>query len=321
MLDDCEHGWHPGEFTSALAEAWRDPAPDVVHAHSWLCGLTALLAVRQRRPLPIVQTFHENDGNGSAPGSRVEMTKLVSHARIERAVARNSQAVVVTSETELARLARLGVARRRIAMIPCGAVTQVTDDTPTSKPPGRLRLVVLDPLGRSRGVDDVVTALRGVPHTELVLAGGPCSADRVDEREVCRIRELAHRLGVGDRVRLLGGIPSCQLPTLLAGADAVVSVPWANATGQVALDAMACGLPVVCTRVGGLADIVVDGITGVCVPPRRPDLLSRALRGFLAAPDRRVALAIAGRDRVLSRYGWARIGAETVRLYERLLGR
>jgi glycosyltransferase involved in cell wall biosynthesis len=83
---------------------------------------------------------------------------------------------------------------------------------------------------------------------------------------------------------------------------------------------MACGVPVVCTGVGGLGDAVVDGITGTCVPPGRPDRLARALRELGLVPHRRAAFGIAGRDRLLAGYGWGRIARETIRLYECVLG-
>jgi glycosyltransferase involved in cell wall biosynthesis len=107
-----------------------------------------------------------------------------------------------------------------------------------------------------------------------------------------------------------------QVAALLRATDVVVSVPRSATTGQVALDAMACGVPVVCTGFGGLGDAVVDGTTGICVPPGRPDRLARALRELERLPHRRTAFGIAGRDRVVTRYEWSRIARETTRLYE-----
>jgi glycogen synthase len=78
---------------------------------------------------------------------------------------------------------------------------------------------------------------------------------------------------------------------------------------------MACGVPVVASAVGGLVDTVVDGVTGVHVPPRRPRLLAEAVAGLLADPARRAALGAAGARRARRRYGWDRIAGSTLEVY------
>jgi glycosyl transferase family 1 len=82
---------------------------------------------------------------------------------------------------------------------------------------------------------------------------------------------------------------------------------------------MACGVPVVASAVGGLVDSVVDGVTGVHVPPRRPGLLAAALAGLLADPARRAALGATGSRRARRRYGWDRIAGSTLDVYAALL--
>jgi glycosyltransferase involved in cell wall biosynthesis len=75
----------------------------------------------------------------------------------------------------------------------------------------------------------------------------------------------------------------------------------------------------VASAVGGIQDTVVDQVTGLLVPPRRPDALAAALRGLLAAPTQALAFGVAGRDRVLARYGWDRIADCTLAVYEEVL--
>jgi len=89
----------------------------------------------------------------------------------------------------------------------------------------------------------------------------------------------------------------------------------------VPLEAMACGVPVVASAVGGLVDSVVDGVTGAHVPPRRPKLLAAAVAGLLADPGRRAALGAAGARRARRRYGWDRIAGSTMEVYAGLLAR
>jgi glycosyltransferase involved in cell wall biosynthesis len=83
---------------------------------------------------------------------------------------------------------------------------------------------------------------------------------------------------------------------------------------------MACGVPVVASAVGGLTDTVVDGVTGLHVPAREPDLLTEALGELLADAELRTALGAAGRVRAVARYSWPRVAADTMRVYQRLRG-
>jgi glycosyltransferase involved in cell wall biosynthesis len=123
---------------------------------------------------------------------------------------------------------------------------------------------------------------------------------------------------VRDRVRLLGRVGRHDLPALYRSADLVVNVPWYEPFGIVPLEAMACGVPVVASVVGGLVDSVVDGLTGALVPPRRPGLLAAAVAGLLADPELRAALGAAGARRARRRYGWDRIACSTLEVYAAL---
>jgi glycosyltransferase involved in cell wall biosynthesis len=106
------------------------------------------------------------------------------------------------------------------------------------------------------------------------------------------------------------------LPALLRSADVVVCTPWYEPFGVVPLEAMGCGMPVVASAVGGLTDTIVDGITGRLVPPRKPRALAGTLHHLLGHASLREQYGAAGRDRAWARYGWDRVAAETVRVYE-----
>jgi D-inositol-3-phosphate glycosyltransferase len=114
---------------------------------------------------------------------------------------------------------------------------------------------------------------------------------------------------------LTGPVARSDVPALLRSADAVVCAPWYEPFGMVPLEAMACGRPVVASAVGGIQDTVVEQVTGLLVPPRRPDALAAALRELLASPTMCAAYGIAGRDRVLARYDWERVATATAQVY------
>lgn len=306
---------HLPEFTRVLDADWTVQRPDVVHAHFWMSGIAALAAADGR--VPAVQTFH---ALGSVKRRHQGAADTSPEGRVgaERVIARRVDRVLATCTDEVFELVRLGAPRWRITVVPCGVDTEAfTPDGPVADRSRRPRLVVLGRLVRRKGVDEVIEALRRVPGAELVVAGG---STRVDDPDAQRLRDLAAASGVADRVRLIGPVSRSRVPALLRSADAVVCVPWYEPFGIVPLEAMACGRPVVASAVGGFQDTVVDQVTGLLVPPRRPDLLAAALRGLLGSPTRGTAFGIAGRDRVLARYGWDRVAAATASVYADVVG-
>jgi glycosyltransferase involved in cell wall biosynthesis len=175
-------------------------------------------------------------------------------------------------------------------------------------------LVSAGRLVRRKGYDTTIEALTRLPDTELLIAGG---GDATPEPEHDRLLTLADQLGVADRVRLIGQVAHPQMPALLRSADLVVCSPWYEPFGIVPLEAMACGVPVVASAVGGMLDSVVDGVTGVHVPPRDSAALAEAIGALLDAPDHRAELSRAGLERVRSRYSWDRVAADTAAVYQR----
>ncbi|MDT7582073.1 MAG: hypothetical protein QOK35_3337 [Pseudonocardiales bacterium] len=311
-------------FARALEAGWAalDSAgqrPDIVHAHFWMSGMTAVSAATSL-DLPVVQTFHAL-GSVKRRHQGADDTSPSGRVAAERAVARRVDRVIATCTDEMFELARLGAPRRHTSVVPCGVDAETfAPDGPAFPRGRRARLVVLGRLVRRKGVDEVIAALRGLPDVELVVAGGPDTAEELErDPDAARLRQAAARAGVGDRVRLLGAVARPDVPALLRSADAVVCVPWYEPFGIVPLEAMACGRAVVGSAVGGIQDTVVDHVTGLLVPPRRPDALAAALRRLLAAPTQAMAFGIAGRDRVLARYGWDRIADSTVAVYEEVL--
>ncbi|WP_027945041.1 glycosyltransferase [Amycolatopsis taiwanensis] len=307
-----------GEFGAFLAAAWRRDPPDVVHAHFWMSGLASVLAARDL-DLSVIQTFHalgvvKRRYQGSADTSPPE------RIRLERIVGKSVSRVAATCTDEVFELARLGLPRSRMSIVPCGVdLGRFGVDgraTATSAP---RRIVSVGRLVPRKGFATAIGALAGVPDTELVIAGGPEPGRLADDPEARRLTELARRAGVAGRVRLLGRVSRSDMPALLRSADIVACTPWYEPFGIVPLEAMACGVPVVASAVGGLIDTVVDGVTGELVPPRRPGVLAATLRRLLDDQALREAYGVAGMDRARSRYSWDRIAADILRVYEKAL--
>jgi glycosyltransferase involved in cell wall biosynthesis len=150
------------------------------------------------------------------------------------------------------------------------------------------------------------------------VAGGPPRAELWQDAEVRRLAALARRLGVEDRVEFRGRVGRDELPVLLRSADAAVCVPWYEPFGIVPLEAMACGVPVIASAVGGMLDTVVDGVTGLLVAPQRPDQVAEAACELLREPVRARALGLQGVRRVRTRYAWDHVAAVTLGVYRSL---
>ena len=305
-----------GEFAAALRRSWEAAPPDVVHAHFWMSGWASLVAARPLG-LPLVHTFHALGVVKRRHQGHLD-TSPAERLAVEGQLVRSADRVVATCTDEVGELAGLGADPRRLSIVPCGVDTHhFRPDGPAAgrRRPGAARIVVVSRLVPRKGVGNAISALAQVPGAELVVAGGPPADALAADPAALRLRELAQRAGVADRVRLLGRVARQHLPALLRSADVVVCVPWYEPFGIVPLEAMACRVPVVASAVGGLTDTVVDRVTGLLVPPRQPDAVAEALRALLADDGWRAAMGAAGGQRVRQRYTWARVVDELVDVY------
>jgi D-inositol-3-phosphate glycosyltransferase len=311
-------------FGETLARSWgRAWSPDLVHAHHWLGGLAAVTASRPGR-VPVALTYHElgavrrrhlgHDGGNANPDYR---------AGWEQRLGGTVDRVITQSRAETEALVRLGISRQRITMIPAGV------DATTFAPSGPLaprraaprRIVTVagpERLDDRKGFVDVIRALRRVPDAELVVVGGPPESALDSDPQVATLRAVAGRCGVGDRVRFVGAVARDEMPRWYRSADLVVCASWYEPFSVSPLEAMASGVPVVATAVGGFRDTVVDGLTGILVPPRDPATLARAMRALLADPIRRMGYAAAALDRARQCYAWERVTRRLAAEYQQL---
>lgn len=311
---------HIPAFAARLQEVWSSARPDIVHAHFWMSALAALGAARPL-DLPVVQTFHAL-GSEKRRHQGAADTSPALRVQAEADIACRVDRIVATASAEVFELLRMGVKQRALKVVPCGVdVQHFTPDGPReNRRDDRFRIVTLSRLVPRKGIDTVIEALAGVPDAELIVAGGPDGPDLTADSEAGRLSAFAFARGVEDRVFLRGRVERSGVPALLRTADVVVCTPWYEPFGIVPLEAMACGVPVIASSVGGLVDTVVDGVTGVHVAPRNPAALAAALRMLSGDSHRRAAMARAALTRVRGRYSWQRIAAETLDVYRGLLG-
>lgn len=308
---------HMGDFARFLDAEWRRHRPDVAHAHFWMSGIATQLAAK-RNNVPTVQTFHAlgvvkrryQGADDSSPQQRLSL---------ESALAKEATWVAATCTDEVFELIRMGRPRSRVSVVPCGVdADRFAPVGPCADRGDRPRILAVGRLVPRKGFDTVIRALPAIDDAELVIAGGPSAAGLDSEPEARRLRALAEELGVADRVTLMGAVRHEDMPALFRSADLVACTPWYEPFGIVPLEAMACGVPVIASAVGGLTDTVVDDVTGRLVPPRSPAKCADAANAILHEPFFAQGLGSAGRDRARSRYSWDRIAMDTLRVYGRV---
>ncbi|WP_042573643.1 glycosyltransferase [Rhodococcus sp. MEB064] len=307
-----------GDFAAGLSEHWTADRPDVVHAHFWMSGLATQLAAGPLA-IPTVVTFRAL-GVVKKRHQGTRDTSPLSRTKIERLIARSADHVIATCSDEVTELVRMGIPRRRISVVPCGVDLEQFQPAAiaSADPTRRGRLVAVGRLVPRKGFDLAIAALASVPDTELIIAGGERS-DVSDDAEAKRLRQIAVAHGVADRVRLVGQVSHESMPDLLRSADVVLCTPTYEPFGLVPLEAMACGIPVVATAVGGFLDTVIDGVTGVLVHRRTPAAVADAVRRLLADEGRRTGYGMSAADRAHARYSWEQIAVDTERVLRSLL--
>ena len=305
-------------FSGPLRSCWERERPDVVHALRWTSGLAALAAVRDL-DIPVVQEFSSLGVTERRDRVRADGA-AAARIRLEPAIGRSAAAVVATHSTEASDLASLGVHRSSIRVVPWGIDTDTfTPEGPVAKRNGRPRLLTAADLNERAPLETLLRALTRVPGAELLIVGGPDRAELANDRAYASLAAFAGTLDISDRVIFTGRVEHGAMPALLRSADLVVSTCQYEPSGTTSLQAMACGTPVIAPPVGGHVDAVVEGTTGILIPPGRPALLAQRIRQLLAHPMLIEAYGVAAADRAKSRYSWDRIAGETLAVYDRAI--
>ncbi|MCD0444730.1 glycosyltransferase [Glycomyces sp. A-F 0318] len=305
-----------GRFGERLGESWGIERPDVVHAHYWLSGLAALRAALPLE-IPVVQSFH---GLGAAERRHLGSADPNPRERvgIEREIAGTCGGVIAACEAEAADLAEIGVAADKVTVVPGGVDLNLFCPVgPAAGRDGWTRLLVPGNLMRRKGADAAILALQHLPGTELIIAGGPEHGQAEDDAEARRLRWVAEEAGVSERVLMPGRAAHDAMPALYRASDAVVCTSWYEPSGAAALEAMACGVPVVAAAVGCLKDLVVDGVTGRLLDEASAEAVAAAVEPYLSDPALAERAGLAGRARACGRYSWESVAAETVKALER----
>jgi D-inositol-3-phosphate glycosyltransferase len=299
---------------------------DLIHAHYWLSGAVGL-ALRERWDVPLVQMFHtlgrlKNDATPDG-AEREPALRIAEEARIVSAADR----IVAATVVERAHLvSHYAADPARIAVIPCGVDTElfVPGDPAAARAAlgldDRPRLLYVGRIAPIKGLEtllDGMARLRaGGSPAQLCIVGG--DTDEPLNGHEGELRARLSRLDLGDTVTFVGAQPQDRLRTWYVAADATVLPSYYESFGMVALEAMACGSPVVASRVGGLQTTVRDRVTGVLVPDHDAAALADALAGLLADPDLQWRLGREG-VRWAAQHRWPCVAEAVCREYAALV--
>lgn len=305
-------------LTRELYALFRRERPDVVHTHSSLSGR---IAARLRR-IPVVYTKHGEAGASVAtgvPADPASPTRVRGRAvnPLKRFVNKTvaavlSDKIIAVSGRVSEELAQSGIDPSKIVTIPNGIELGPYSMRPRTRRSGFL-VGALARLSREKGLDVLLHAAK------LVLASEPSARFMIGgtgplEEELRRkIRELK----LEPYVRMAGFIE--DVPSFLSELDVFVLPSDSEGIGLAIMEAMATGLPVVATAVGGVPEVVSDGQTGILVPPRQPKLLAQAIVRLLVDPDLARAMGAAGRNRVEALFDAKVMAERTVAVYRSLV--
>jgi glycosyltransferase involved in cell wall biosynthesis len=194
-------------------------------------------------------------------------------------------------------------------------------DTTRFTPEGRAwarrrthRVLAVGQLVPSNGFATAIGTLPELPDTELVVVGRPRPPSNGLGQHAAELRAIAVNHCAHEHLRLTGAAPYGDMAGWYRSADLLVCTPEHASFSRAAIEAMACGIPVVATVGGALGEIVTDGFTGRLVPPER---LAGTIRELLADPDQRRAYGTAAAEWVRGGYDWTVTALRTVETYER----
>ncbi|MCX6059998.1 MAG: glycosyltransferase [Chloroflexi bacterium] len=307
---------------------------DVIHSHYWMSGLAAESLSDAWGGTPIVHMFHTL-GEMKNRVARSESERAgEDRLKGERQVLGRADRIIAATIAETTQLRFLYRAQsRKLVIIPPGVDTSHFYPIPTDeakqflglKPENRMVLFVgrIEPL---KGVDTLIQAMACLDMQEIhrpvhlaVIGGEPNVIPEDMTEEMTRLQKLCDEMFMGGMVVFLGKRGQDTLPYYYSAAEVVVMPSLYESFGMVALEAMACGTPVIASEVGGLGYLVQNDVTGYTIPDSDPEALCDKLSTLLGAANLRETMGLRAAEYALD-YAWEKIAARIVEVYVDVIG-
>ena len=333
-LSPEEHLPHLSEFTANLMAfaTLHNLHYDIVFSHYWLSGWVAA-KLKEAWGIRFAHMFHTL---GHMKKRILEPESYQSDRRImtEAHVLQWADRVIAATPAEQAQLRWLYRARRRqIVVIPPGVNTERFSDAMTVSEaraslgidPNRHVLLFVGRIEPLKAVDTILEALRVLrdkqpellPRLHFIIVGGDPNSR--SDAEMNRLQRLSVELGINQIVSFVGAADQAELPHYYRAATAVIMPSDYESFGMVALEAMACGTPVIASQVGGLQFLVRDQQTGFHVPAREPVSLAQAIISLVSDPTKTAEMGLTA-SRIAQEYAWSEIADRLLRVFETIAG-
>ncbi|NCP87226.1 MAG: glycosyltransferase family 1 protein [Anaerolineae bacterium CG_4_9_14_3_um_filter_57_17] len=305
---------------------------DVIHSHYWMSGLAAELLSDEWK-IPIIHMFHtlgEMKNRIARDDSEREGAYRLDGERRVLARADRIIAATLAEQAQLQWLYKADV--RKMVVIPPGVDTGHFYPIPADEakdfigvPRSDRMILFVGRIERLKGVDTLIRAMSCLRLKEMqkpaclaVIGGDPTASPEQMTVEMTRLQTLCEELCMDNMVVFLGKRGQDTLPYYYSAAEVLVMPSHYESFGMVALEAMACGTPVVASQVGGLAFLVQDGVTGFTVPDGDPEALCDRLTRLLDQPELRAQMARAAAETAAG-YAWENIAHQMIEVYTSLL--
>jgi D-inositol-3-phosphate glycosyltransferase len=307
---------------------------DLIHSHYWLSGLAAL-ELRNAWGVPIVHMFHTLAAMKNRVARRPEEQEPSMRLQSERRLLQQADVITAATRAELAQFQWLyKVDASRVEVIPPGVDTTHFYPIPEDEAkgfvgvePDQRILLYVGRVEALKGIDTLLEAvaalhrqgvLKKYPLCLSIIGGDPKASSEQLTAEMARLKDLLKSLGIGDLVTFHGGRDQGSLPYYYSAAEMVVVPSHYESFGLVALEAMACGAPVVASETGGLAFLVRDGETGFHVPAGDAGALAERIGQLLEDQELRTRIGEQAAEYAKG-YAWPLITERVARLYRKLV--
>jgi D-inositol-3-phosphate glycosyltransferase len=308
---------------------------DLIHSHYWMSGIAAR-DLQTTWQIPIVHMFHTLGLMKQRIARAPHEAEGDYRIQGEREVIRLADRLVAATPAEMAQLQWLYEAdKRKIIIIPPGVDISHFYPIPPDEakdfigiPTDNQMMLYVGRIEPLKGIDTLIQAIslirkKGILDQHCCLCvsivGGEPNADSTTmTAEMSRLQQLCDQQGLGDLVTFLGRRGQDTLPYFYSAADVVVMPSHYESFGMVALEAMACGTPVIATQVGGLAFLVQDGITGFHIPVDCPEALGERLVTLLENHDLHAQMSLQAIE-IAQNYAWEKIASNMQTLYKDVL--
>jgi D-inositol-3-phosphate glycosyltransferase len=324
------------EFVEGVLEftGHRNLRYDLIHSHYWMSGIAAL-GLKSNWNVPVIHMFHTL----GMMKQRVARSKVDVDGDYrldgERQVIQLADRIIAATPAELAQLQWLYQADvSHVVVIPPGVdLSRFYPIHPEEAkefigvPPCDRMLLFVGRIEPLKGLDTLIEAIalmrkneafENCPLCLAVIGGDPQVSDEDMSAEMVRLQDLREQLGLEDLITFLGKRSQDTLPYYYSAAEAVVMPSQYESFGMVALEAMACGTPVVASQVGGLAFLVQNGFNGFTVPVDEPQALANCLVDLIQEPDLREKMGKQAAD-FAQGYGWNVIAERILKVYSEAL--